>query len=109
MEASQRNEGLYRAKESLEEAKRQFLMDLNKKDPLWREKMHVRKIEEIRRMELYQQQLAKELVERQKQLEAERLLNDTVIRMKNSINDQLEHMNEIERMHKNMELEQSIN
>ncbi len=70
--------------------------------------MHARKLEEIRRMELYQQQIAKELVERQKQLEAERLLNDTVIRMKNNINDQLEHMNEIERMRKNMELEQSI-
>lgn len=53
LEQSQKNEALYRAKESLEEAKRQFLRDLNKKDPLWREKMHARKLEEIRRMELY--------------------------------------------------------
>jgi len=51
IEQNHQNEGLWRAKEQLEEAKRQFLRDLNKRDPLWREKMRTRKLEEIKRLE----------------------------------------------------------
>lgn len=66
LETNSHNEGLFRAKETLEEAKRQFLRDLNKKDPMWREKMRARKLEEIKRLEVYKDRVAKELVERQK-------------------------------------------
>jgi hypothetical protein len=64
LEANSQNESLLRAKETLEEAKRQFLRDLNKKDPMWREKMRARKLEEIKRLEFYKDRVAKELVER---------------------------------------------
>lgn len=96
LETNQYNEGLSRAKETLEEAKRQFLRDLNKKDPMWREKMRARKLEEIKRLEVYKDRVAKELVERQKQLEDEMLLNEHVRRMREEVNDQHEQMREIE-------------
>ena len=51
IEANAYNETLFRAREQLEEAKKQFLRDLNKKDPMWREKMRTRKLEEIKRLE----------------------------------------------------------
>ena len=51
LEATQRNEALHRAKDQLEEAKRQFLRDLNKRDPLWRDKMRARRLEEIKHLE----------------------------------------------------------
>ena len=51
IEANAYNETLLRAREQLEEAKKQFLRDLNKKDPMWREKMRTRKLEEIKRLE----------------------------------------------------------
>ena len=72
---SQQNEALYRAKEALEEAKRQFLRDLNKRDPLWREKMRTRKLEEIRRLEIQRERVSKEVVERQKMLEDDMVVN----------------------------------
>lgn len=64
IESSQRNEGLHRAKEQLEEAKKQFLRDLNKRDPLWRDKMRARRLEEIKRLEQHKQALTKELEQR---------------------------------------------
>jgi hypothetical protein len=64
LEANYQNESLLRAKESLEESKRQFLRELNKKDPLWREKMKTRKLEEIKRLEVTKEKVAKELEER---------------------------------------------
>ena len=69
LEATQRNEALYRAKDQLEEAKRQFLRDLNKRDPLWRDKMRARRLEEIKRLEAHKQQVMKELDQRQIQLQ----------------------------------------
>ena len=96
IEANQQNEVLYRAKESLEEAKRQFLKDLNKKDPLWREKMRTRKLDEIKRLEQYKDRIAKELVERQKQLEDELLLNERIRRMREEVDEQHEQMRAIE-------------
>lgn len=48
----------------MEEAKRGFLRDLNKRDPLWREKMRVRKLEEIKRLEGARERVGKELGER---------------------------------------------
>jgi hypothetical protein len=72
---NQQNEALYRAKETLEEAKRQFLRDLNKRDPLWREKMRTRKLEEIRRLEIQRERVSKEIVERQKMLENDMVVN----------------------------------
>jgi len=42
----------------LEEAKKTFLMELNRKDPRWREKLRTRKLDEIRRLELQKQKLA---------------------------------------------------
>ena len=90
IEANQQNEVLYRAKETLEEAKRQFLKDLNKKDPLWREKMRTRKLEEIKKLELYKDRIAKELVERQKQLEDELLLNERIRRMREEVDEKHE-------------------
>jgi hypothetical protein len=46
------NSGLQQAKEQLEEAKRQFLRDLNKKDANWRDKMRLRREEEVKKLEL---------------------------------------------------------
>jgi hypothetical protein len=37
------------------------LRDLNKRDPLWREKMRSRKVEEIKRMEFAKEKLLKEV------------------------------------------------
>jgi len=48
----------------LEEAKKTFLRELNKRDPQWREKLRARKLEEIKRMELAKERIARELAER---------------------------------------------
>jgi len=58
------NSGLQQAKEQLEEAKRQFLRDLNKKDANWRDKMRVRREEEVKKMELQKERMSKELDEK---------------------------------------------
>ena len=108
IEANQQNEVLYRAKESLEEAKRQFLKDLNKKDPLWREKMRTRKLDEIKRLEQYKDRIDKELVERQKQLEDELLLNERIRRMREEVDEQHEQMRAIESQRRSLQLEQEI-
>ena len=57
LESNYQNESLLRSKESLEEAKKQFLRDLNRRDPMWREKMRTRKLEEIRRLEMAKEKL----------------------------------------------------
>ena len=62
------NDGLARSRQSLEEAKRGFLREMNKTDPSWREKMRVRKLEEIQRMEQLKVKVGRELEERQRQL-----------------------------------------
>jgi hypothetical protein len=45
----------------LEEAKRNFLRELNKRDPNWRNKMRVRKLEEIKQMERDKTRIQREL------------------------------------------------
>lgn len=60
------NSGLMQAREQLEEAKRQFLRDLNKRDPTWRDKMRLRREDEVKKMEAQKERLSKELIEKQK-------------------------------------------
>jgi hypothetical protein len=42
------------------------LSDLNKRDPLWRDKMRNRKVEEIKHMEMMREKMVKELNDRQR-------------------------------------------
>jgi len=61
---SSANAALYQAREQLEEAKRQFLRELNRRDPQWRDKMRIRKTEELKRLEMQKDRLNRELIER---------------------------------------------
>jgi hypothetical protein len=70
------------AKEQLEEAKRQFLRDLNKRDPTWRDKMRMRREDEVKKMEAQKDRLTKELIEKQKQMDADALLNERLRKMR---------------------------
>jgi len=108
LEATQRNEALHRAKDQLEEAKRQFLRDLNKRDPLWRDKMRVRRLEEIKRLEQHKQQVMKELDQRQIQLQQELELNKNIRNLREEISMQHDRMSEAERQLRNIELENEI-
>ena len=108
LEATQRNEALHRAKDQLEEAKRQFLRDLNKRDPLWRDKMRARRLEEIKRLEQHKQQVMKELDQRQIQLQQELELNKNIRNLREEISMQHDRMNEAERHLRNIELENEI-
>lgn len=64
LESTYSNDLLARSKQQLEEAKKNFLRDLNKRDPLWRDKLKSRKVEEIKRMEIQKEKLQRELLER---------------------------------------------
>lgn len=108
LEATQRNEALHRAKDQLEEAKRQFLRDLNKRDPLWRDKMRARRLEEIKRLEQHKQQVMKELDQRQIQLQQELELNKNIRNLREEISMQHDRMSEAERQLRNIELENEI-
>jgi hypothetical protein len=70
------------AKEQLEEAKRQFLRDLNKRDPTWKDKMRMRREDEVKKMEAQKDRLTKELIEKQKQMDADALLNERLRKMR---------------------------
>lgn len=103
------NSGLQQAKEQLEDAKRQFLRDLNKKDANWRDKMRVRREEEVKKMELQKERLSKELAEKQKQVQADAILNERLRRMRESYDEQQEQALEIERQRHTMQVGQQIN
>lgn len=108
LDTNSSNEGVFRAREQLEESKRAFLRELNKRDPMWREKMRTRKVEEIRRLEQARERVTKELQERQKQLEDEMLLNERIRRMREEVDEKHEQMRAIERQRRSLELEQEI-
>ena len=76
------NSSLMQVKEQLEEAKRQFLRDLNKRDPTWRDKMRMRREDEVKKMEAQKDRLTKELIEKQKQMDADALLNERLRKMR---------------------------
>jgi hypothetical protein len=82
------NSSLMQAREQLEEAKRQFLRDLNKRDPTWRDKMRIRREDEVKRMEAQKDRLTKELIEKQKQMEADALLNERLRKMREKNDEQ---------------------
>jgi hypothetical protein len=84
------NSSLMQAREQLEEAKRQFLRDLNKRDPTWRDKMRIRREDEVKRMEAQKDRLTKELIEKQKQMEADALLNERLRKMREKNDEQQE-------------------
>ena len=84
------NSSLMQAREQLEEAKRQFLRDLNKRDPTWRDKMRMRREDEVKRMEAQKDRLTKELIEKQKQMEADALLNERLRKMREKNDEQQE-------------------
>jgi len=54
---------------------------LNLRDPLWRDKMRTRKLEEIKRMEQNREKLGSELQKRQREFEEEQRLNEEIRRM----------------------------
>jgi hypothetical protein len=72
---------------------------------MWSEKMRTRKIEEIKRLEVAKDRLTKELQERQKQLEDEKLLNERIRRMREEVDEKHEEMKAIERQRRSIELE----
>lgn len=82
------NSGLMQAREQLEEAKRQFLRDLNKRDPTWRDKMRIRREDEVKKMEAQKDRLSKELIDKQKQMEADALLNERLRKMREKNDEQ---------------------
>ena len=91
------NTGLQQAKEQLEEAKRQFLWDLIKRDPNWRDKMRIRREEEVKKLELQKERLNKELTEKKKQMQADALLNERLRRMRENYDEQQEQALDLER------------
>lgn len=97
------------AREQLEEAKRQFLRDLNKRDPTWRDKMRIRREDEVKRLEAQKDRLTKELIEKQKQMEADALLNERLRKMREKNDEQQEQIMDIERQRYNMQVDQQIN
>ena len=84
------NSSLMQAKQQLEEAKRQFLRDLNKRDPTWRDKMRMRREDEVKKMEAQKDRLTKELIEKQKQMDADALLNERLRKMREKNDEQQE-------------------
>ena len=103
------NSSLMQAREQLEEAKRQFLRDLNKRDPTWRDKMRIRREDEVKRLEAQKDRLTKELIEKQKQMEADALLNERLRKMREKNDEQQEQIMDIERQRYNMQVDQQIN
>lgn len=103
------NSSLIQAREQLEEAKRQFLRDLNKRDPTWRDKMRIRREDEVKRLEAQKDRLTKELIEKQKQMEADALLNERLRKMREKNDEQQEQIMDIERQRYNMQVDQQIN
>ena len=71
--------------------------------------MRTRKLEEIKRLELNKDKLAKELVERQKQLEEELLLNERIRHMRDEVDEKNEQMRAIDRQRRSIDLEQDVN
>eukprot|EP00347_Sterkiella_histriomuscorum_P003092 403365623 len=102
------NESLTRTRLSLEEAKKNFLRDLNKRDPQWRDKLRARKHDEIRRMELAKDKLVKELQERHKQLQEEQYLNEKLRIMREEYDDNQSQLNLVERRRRELQLQQEI-
>jgi hypothetical protein len=66
------------------------LRDLNKRDPTWRDKMRIRREDEVKRMEAQKDRLTKELIEKQKQMEADALLNERLRKMREKNDEQQE-------------------
>ncbi len=101
--------GLMQAREQLEEAKRQFLRDLNKRDPTWKDKMRLRREDEVKKMEAQKERLSKELIEKQKQMEADAILNQRLRKMREKNDEQQEQIDNLERQRYNMQVDQQIN
>jgi hypothetical protein len=91
-----------RSKESLEEAKKTFLRELNKRDPMWRDKMRTRKLEDIKRMEMTKDKLKKELSERQRQLEEEMMISEKIKRMQDENDEKQNEIREVDRQRRNI-------
>ena len=81
---------------------------MNKTDPSWREKMRVRKLEEIQRMEQLKIKVGRELAERQRQLEEEVILSEKLRRMRDEYDEQQLEIRDIERKRRELQLEQEI-
>lgn len=70
--------------------------------------MRTRKLEEIRKMELAKEKLAKELIEWHRQLEEEKILNDRILRMREENDEKMYEIKEIERQRRGLLLQQDI-
>ncbi|CDW71466.1 UNKNOWN [Stylonychia lemnae] len=102
------NQNIQKSRYQLEEAKKTFLRELNKRDPSWREKLRARKLEEIKRMELAKDRLGRDLAERQRQLEEETYLNDQLRRMRDEYDEKQYEVADIERKRRALVIQEEI-
>ena len=62
---------LARSKQQLEDAKDQFLRELNRRDPQWAEKIRRRKDNEIQQMEAARSQIQSKIEDRERQIRSD--------------------------------------
>ena len=71
--------------------------------------MRIRREDEVKRLEAQKDRLTKELIEKQKQMEADALLNERLRKMREKNDEQQEQIMDIERQRYNMQVDQQIN
>lgn len=73
---------LARSKMQLQEAKENFLRELNRRDPGWAEKMRQRKIDDIQKLENAKSLLTQEIEQRERQLVDDKFQDARLARLK---------------------------
>jgi len=101
------NQILQQSKQSLQAAKDQFLKELNRRDPLWAEKIRQRKEQEIQTMNLAKQRIQSKILEREKQLRADEEQNLQLANLKNQVEAERERLAELFRQGQLRELTQT--
>jgi hypothetical protein len=69
-------------REQLEAQKRQFLIDLNAKDPHWQEKAEQRRLLEIKRLEQTHEKIRKQVEDRKVAIEKDQQVKDKLLKLK---------------------------
>ena len=85
------------------------MRELNARDPNWREKLRIRKQEEVKRMELEKEKLQRELQERQIALAEEEEIDEHLKKIQKENWDAQKTINDIDRKRKELQLQQEIN
>jgi len=79
----------------LQEAKENFLRELNRRDPAWAEKMRQRKIEDIQKLENAKSMLTHEIEQRERQLVDDKFQDQRLARLKSEFVNEQEKLAEL--------------